>query len=949
AAGEIHLAAGRPDHASRDLESARSLLTQGGRDDASTAAQVRLARSLGDLGRPDEALRALDDVERRSTSDHAKASAALERGVLLVRSGDRLGAIESFGRAVRLSPPGSPLLARSRVARARCLVLVGRTGEAEQELAMARDRAEDHGLGSSIAMTKVQASLAGGRFRAVIDLLPPTRVQLLLRGDLDGLGMLHALAADAAAALVDLDRALELAHESLRWRRLQPHPRWLAPAYVRLARVHLLRGDLDAAGAAVWRARVAGRGGHGAAQVATLSVRSRLALVAGDASSALQHAQAAVARARQGVEPTHLAEALTCVAAARAADGDAGGSIAAAREALELYRRGGLYASVEAEALALYADSLSARDADQGVRLAERARDLAERSGEFDAGTLALIALERALLRSGSADRADLARRWAVARIEQAAARCTDPVARTTFMERPDRARVLEHSGLRDARRLETVYDIVSELNSLREPRLVVERLMDRALGVLGADRGAIVLGAEDGELEVALSRGVEPETEMGAVRLSKTILERARGGEAILALNPASDARFSGVASVRMFAISAVLCVPLRWRDDVVGAIYVDSRDPARRFDRQDLRFVEALADHAALALTNARAFDGLRTENARLRADLGRQDGLGPLVGRSLAMEQVFRHIEAAAPSGRPVLVLGESGTGKELVARTVHRLGPHPDGPFIDVNCAGVPKSILEATLFGYERGAFTDAVRSHKGLIEQASGGTLFLDEIGDMPLAMQKTLLRVIQEGELRRLGSTEIRTIEFRLVAATHRPLEELVADGRFREDLLYRIDVLRIVLPPLRERLEDLPLLARHLLERMADQFGPLELAGEMMEKLATWSWPGNVRELENVLTRLALHARSGRIDIEALSADPDLGGKLGAPPRTSAAGLRQVERDAIRRALLITGGNRVRAARLLGIGRATIFRKIRQYSLESVGREGSRRKHSV
>lgn len=381
---------------------------------------------------------------------------------------------------------------------------------------------------------------------------------------------------------------------------------------------------------------------------------------------------------------------------------------------------------------------------------------------------------------------------------------------------------------------------------------------------------------------------------------------------------------------------------MPLSVRQRIVGAMYVDSRDPVRRFDQSDLRFLEALADHAALALENARAFQRLERENLELRAEVGAQGKFGPLLGHSPAMQALFRAIEAAAPTGMPVLIVGPSGSGKELAGKAVHRLGPHPEGPFVPVNCAALPESILEGLLFGHEKGAFTGADRARPGLIMQASGGSLFLDEIGDMPSSMQAKLLRVLEEHEVQPLGSTRRQAVDFRLIAATHRDLETEVREGRFRHDLLYRIDVLRLKIPPLGERLEDLPLLVGHLLRRLEETgLGPFEATPGLIGRLAIWHWPGNVRELENTLSRLALHARGPVLDESVVDADPELAQRFGGGKGVEGpARLDYVEREAIRRALEITGGHRDQAAKLLGIGRATLFRKIREFRLEKAGK---------
>ena len=320
-------------------------------------------------------------------------------------------------------------------------------------------------------------------------------------------------------------------------------------------------------------------------------------------------------------------------------------------------------------------------------------------------------------------------------------------------------------------------------------------------------------------------------------------------------------------------------------------------------------------------------------------------------PLLGNSPAMRALFRSIGRLAQAPLSVLVTGETGTGKELVARALHRESPRAGGPFVALNTAAIPAELLESELFGHEAGAFTGATRRHVGRFEQADGGTLFLDEIGDMPLPLQTRLLRVLAEGEFFRVGGRALIRVDVRVVAATHQALEALVADGRFRADLLHRLDVVRLRLPPLRERVEDIPLLAERFLHAAAARFDapPKRLARAALQRLQSHAWPGNVRELENLCWRLAALAPGDVVSVadieQALgTAVPDVPAAdwevalagwaraqlaAGAPDLHAAARTRldQVLLDA---ALARTGGHRGEAARLLGVGRNTVTRKL-------------------
>jgi DNA-binding NtrC family response regulator len=332
------------------------------------------------------------------------------------------------------------------------------------------------------------------------------------------------------------------------------------------------------------------------------------------------------------------------------------------------------------------------------------------------------------------------------------------------------------------------------------------------------------------------------------------------------------------------------------------------------------------------------------LEAENERLRvelAGLGAQ-GMGELVGRSPAMRAVFQRIATVAPTDATVLIEGESGTGKERVARALHERSPRARLPFVAISCAALPESLLEAELFGHERGAFTDAHRDRKGRFELAQGGTLFLDDIDDMPLSVQVKLLRVLQERTFERVGSEETRKLDIRVVAATKKPLRELVREGRFREDLFYRIHVVPVKLPPLRERDGDVPLLLAHMLARYG-QGRPYTVSPPTLTLLERYPWPGNVRELENSVQRaIALAGTALELKKEALlPLDPRWRGATEPPEavRLLREVLREHEIAHIRRALELTGGHRTQTAELLGISRKVLWEKLRDFGIAEPG----------
>jgi two-component system response regulator AtoC len=311
--------------------------------------------------------------------------------------------------------------------------------------------------------------------------------------------------------------------------------------------------------------------------------------------------------------------------------------------------------------------------------------------------------------------------------------------------------------------------------------------------------------------------------------------------------------------------------------------------------------------------------------------------------LIGRGATMREVFKAIGLASATDAPVLIVGESGTGKELVATALHRHSDRSAGPFIRVNCGALPEGLIESELFGHERGAFTGADRQRPGRFERASGGTIFLDEVGELPLSAQSKILRVLQQQEFERVGGTETLRSDARVISATHRDLPREVAAGRFREDLYYRLNVARIVIPPLRDRPEDIPPLAEHILRRVERRhgWGELSISAEALAAIRERPWPGNVRQLENALARAAIAARGRAILPEHLDADaetdpsvPTAGDPDGSLPLRAL--LAEVERRAIRRALLACGGNRTQTAERLGISRRQLFDKIREYDLQ-------------
>ncbi len=428
---------------------------------------------------------------------------------------------------------------------------------------------------------------------------------------------------------------------------------------------------------------------------------------------------------------------------------------------------------------------------------------------------------------------------------------------------------------------------------------------------------------------------------------------EVLRTGRACRVDDASADPRFyRGVDQETGSATRALLAVPLTARQGTIGVL--QAVNPHRgAFTDGDLDMLEVLGGIVGAAIENARMYErlqhvaeGLRAQVGVLRRDLARREGFVDLVGTGPVMSEVFRLMESAAASPIAVLIEGETGTGKELVARGIHRASARGEGPFVAVNCAALPESLLESELFGHRRGAFTGATQDHQGLFEAATGGTIFLDEVGEMPLAMQPKLLRVLQDGQITRVGDQRPRAVDVRVISATNRRLTDEVAAHRFRDDLFYRLAAFPIVLPPLRDRRADIPVLADRFLAAAALRHGKRipGFESETLVALCHFSWPGNVRELQNEIERAVALARDGTaIGVGHLSAKLRPEGAPAPvdtmPVEQTVTDLRQAraafEAQHIRRVLVQHDGNVTRAAAALGLSRAMLQNKMKEYGL--------------
>jgi len=329
------------------------------------------------------------------------------------------------------------------------------------------------------------------------------------------------------------------------------------------------------------------------------------------------------------------------------------------------------------------------------------------------------------------------------------------------------------------------------------------------------------------------------------------------------------------------------------------------------------------------------------LQQENSLLRAQLRTRPGFGGLIGVSERMQRVYKTIQRVSQHEYPVLILGESGTGKELVAKSIHFLGARKERPFAPVDCSSLVPTLIESELFGYVKGAFTGAMHGKQGLLEAAQGGTLFLDEIGDMPVELQAKLLRALQEREVKPVGSTERKRIDVRVIAATNRDLDAAIKAGTFRQDLYFRLNVVQVKLPPLRERKSDIPLLVTSFLEKFSQAHeSPRSISEDAMRQLIAYDWPGNVRELENAIERALALGSGPIISVADLPSSLQYPATERAPERNELLPLEELERRAILRTLRETSGDKLAAARILGIGKTTLYRKLKQYNMEAEAR---------
>ena len=499
--------------------------------------------------------------------------------------------------------------------------------------------------------------------------------------------------------------------------------------------------------------------------------------------------------------------------------------------------------------------------------------------------------------------------------------------------------------------KLEMLTDITKALNSTLDLDEVLEQIIDSTIQLADANRGFLMLADDRGVLEFRVARDREKRAlEIEEFEISFSIVnDAADRGEPLFISDLLDDNRFKDQKSVIDLQLKRAVCVPLLLEQSVIGVIYADSDRLSPALAKEDMSIISAFAAQATIAVENAKLHgkivhsqETLERENLKLRQELTGKYELSGFIGRSRSMQEIFLTIQKVASYTTTVLIQGETGTGKELIARAIHLNGSRKDKPLVTINCGAMPKDLLESELFGHKKGSFTGAVSDKAGLFETASGGTIFLDEIGEMPLELQVKLLRVLQEGEVRRVGENTDRKVDVRVIAATNRDLNDVVKKGLFRGDLYYRLNVVPITIPPLRERQEDIIPLVEHFLRKFGSKMNKtgVEISSEAMKFLLTNPWPGNVRELENSIERAL--ALSGTSRLLAPEHFPQLAGESGIFDRlTEGKSLKEmlqaIERRFIVEALEKTGWRVTRAAELLEVTRQHLHNKMKRYKITS------------
>jgi transcriptional regulator with GAF, ATPase, and Fis domain/Tfp pilus assembly protein PilF len=944
--------------------------------EADPEAELSRARALqrsGEGAAAEKRLRKVLQARSLAPAQRADARGVLGR-VLLGRA-----AYDEVVERCPLDEDATPALAE---ARGLALLYLGRLDDSEAAFAAALDRAADgaqearaHALLGMVAQTRDALADAAREYEEALKLARTA-------GDLHGAAIYGANLGASLREQAEYARALaptEDAARELGW--LGKHAE-RSSALFNLGNLLLSMGDADGAEAAAAESLALAEKARAARETGyALLLQADVARRRGDRGLAVEKCRAAgeafgPAGAREQVlAQRNLAEAL-------AEDGRHDEAKQVFDAARTRARAAGLDELIALTGARLTLDA-GRRPGREAIAALESAATHAEQRGRLDHAFRARLTLARAHIRAGTLDAAMHALDSAQSHWKEILMR-TPELRRGAAAEDPDARRLRELSSAvatpapsapapraAEPGPFRRLLAINKRLNSeLRLSRLL-ELILDTVIELTSAERGFILLADEGGELKVSLARNIDQKTlESGEASFSRSIAERAaREATPIVTLDAAGDERFEAALSVSHLKLRSVIAVPLAVKGRVVGCVYADHRLRAAAFGDADVQLVCDLAEQAAIAIENARLLEDneakrkevtalahelekkvadqalelgeLHREVRSSRAALAVRYDYEKLVGRTPRMLELFRLLDRVTDTALPVVIYGESGTGKELVARALHHNGPRREKPFVSESCAAIPETLLEAALFGHVRGAFTGADSERRGLFEIAHGGTLFLDEVGEMPASMQVKLLRVLQTGEFRRVGGERTLKVDVRLLVASNRDLGRLVEEGRFREDLYYRLNVVRVALPPLRERRDDVPLLVEHFLRKHAGDSGqpPRKIARAALLKLIGYRWPGNVRELENEVLRAASLGGEvlgvGDLSPQVAAGEPEAA--VDSPDDlTLKTRVERLERTLLKEALGRSSGNQSQAARLLGLSRFGLQKKLKRYRLQ-------------
>ncbi len=497
------------------------------------------------------------------------------------------------------------------------------------------------------------------------------------------------------------------------------------------------------------------------------------------------------------------------------------------------------------------------------------------------------------------------------------------------------------------ANKYRTLHDVGKLVASEMETEALLRLAMDQVIEVTRAQRGFIALLDAGKKVTFKVARNLEKsDIDKPQFQISRSIIQRVlESGESICLRDAMADAAFGGAESVMRLQLLSVLCAPIKIDGAIAGLIYVDNTNVKHLFDETVGDLLAAFAGQIAIALKNAHAFFDLKKSHQQLARELRAKYQFDALIGSGPAMTKILQLVADVADTDTTVLIQGENGTGKELIARALHYNSSRRDRPFVAVNCGALPENLVESELFGHEKGAFTGAAQRKRGKFELAEGGTIFLDEIGEMTPALQVKLLRVLQDGSFTPVGGESELHAEARVLAATNRELRKMLAEGTFREDLYYRLNIISLTMPPLRARREDLPLLLQYFLKKYGKDGKLPKLSTAAERLLLDYDYPGNVRQLENIIQRAVILSKGESLETAHLPEELQPGALYQYEEKSGPAtfqerkqrAIERFERDELARILTLTGGKIRESARFSGMDPKNFSEKLKRHGIDA------------